>query len=103
MSKTSKKRAPLTFGTAGQGAISAPLGLNSKEPAVPQLTETVSEPKTQKPKARDGKQFIAAHVIPEASKQFKLLALQQDKTSQDLLIEAINDVFAKYGMSRIAE
>jgi hypothetical protein len=51
---------------------------------------------------RDGRQFIAAHVTPEAAKQFKLLVVQQDKTTQDMLIEAINDIFAKYGLSRIA-
>ena len=51
---------------------------------------------------REGRQFIAAHVTPEAAKQFKLLVVQQDKTTQDMLIEAINDLFAKYGLSRIA-
>jgi hypothetical protein len=41
-------------------------------------------------------------VLPDAAKQFKLLAVQQDKDVQELLIEAINDLFAKNGLSRIA-
>jgi len=53
-------------------------------------------------KGREGRQFIAGHILPEAAKQFKLLAVQQDKTTQDMLIEAINDLFAKHGLSRIA-
>ena len=57
----------------------------------------------QTKKSRAGRQFLAAHVLPEAAKQFKLLAVQTDKTAQALLIEAINDLFAKHGLSRIAD
>ena len=57
----------------------------------------------QTKKGRAGRQFLAAHVLPEAAKQFKLLAVQTDKTAQALLIEAINDLFAKHGLSRIAD
>lgn len=57
----------------------------------------------QTKKGRAGRQFLAAHVLPEAAKQFKLLAVQTDKTAQALLIEAINDLFAKDGLSRIAD
>ena len=34
--------------------------------------------------------------------QFSILAIQQDKDVQELLVEAINDLFAKNGLSRIA-
>jgi hypothetical protein len=63
------------------------------------------ERRRAKDKPRTGKeerQFIAANVTPEAAKQFKLLVVQQDKTTQDILIDAMNDLFAKYGLSRIA-
>jgi hypothetical protein len=39
--------------------------------------------------------------LPDAAKQFKLLAVQHDKTTQDLLVEAINDLFAKHALCRI--
>jgi hypothetical protein len=44
---------------------------------------------------RDGK--------TSGAKQFKLFAVQQERTTQALLVEAINDLFAKYGLSRIAD
>jgi hypothetical protein len=44
--------------------------------------------KNKKKMGREGRQFIAGHVMPDAAIQFKLLAVQQDKDVQDLLIEA---------------
>jgi len=58
---------------------------------------------TERKKGRAGRQFLAAHVLPEAAKQFKLLAIQRDKDIQEQLIEAVNDFFAKRGLSRIAD
>lgn len=55
------------------------------------------------PKGREGRRFIAAYALSEMAHQFKLLALQQKRTVQSLLVEAINDLFAKYRMSRIAD
>lgn len=39
---------------------------------------------------------------PAAWKQLKLLAIERDHTAHDLLLEAVNDLFAKYGKSKIA-
>ncbi len=64
---------------------------------------TTKATKATRAKSRKGRQFIAAHVVPEAAKQFKLLSVQQDRTTQSMLIEAINDLFTKYGLSRIAD
>jgi len=89
------KRTPLTFTPEKKGA---------RAPAAAQpVQETAAPSTTVRGKGRQGRQFIAAHVVPEAAKQFKLLAVQQDRTTQDLLVEAINDLFAKYGLSRIAD
>jgi len=87
------KRSPLTFTPENKG---------SHAPAAVQET-TATPSTTARGKSRQGRQFIAAHVVPEAAKQFKLLAVQQDRTTQALLVEAINDLFAKYGLSRIAD
>ena len=54
-------------------------------------------------KSREGRRFLAAHVSNETIKQMGLLAVQQERTKQNILIEAINDLFVKYGLSRIAE
>ena len=88
------KRSPLTFNPEKK----------SPSALAAQPVEETAPPKTAvKGKGRQGRQFIAAHVVPEAAKQFKLLAVQQDRTTQTLLVEAINDLFAKYGLSRIAD
>jgi hypothetical protein len=88
------KRSPLTFN---------PEKKSSSAPAVQPVEEKATPKTSVKGKGRQGRQFIAAHVVPEAAKQFKLLAVQQDRTTQALLVEAINDLFAKYGLSRIAD
>ena len=88
------KRAPLVFDTKASPSANVP----KKE-----IHANAQTNKQSTAKGRDGRQFIAAHALPEAAKQFRLLAVQQDKTSQELLIEAINDLFAKYGLSRIAD
>lgn len=77
----------------------SPLVFEKKSPAAPSTLlpapEVPAPGTTAKAKSRAGRQFIAAHVVPEAAKQFKLLAVQQERTTQSLLIEAINDLFAK--------
>jgi hypothetical protein len=92
------KRAPLTFKVDKVNQAPA----EAKQTSLPASTKTSKRAKDETKPGRDGRQFIAAHVMPEAAKQFKLLAVQQDKTTQVMLIEAINDLFAKYQLSRIA-
>ncbi|MEQ1789324.1 MAG: ribbon-helix-helix domain-containing protein [Rickettsiales bacterium] len=101
------KRAPLSFNT--EKAVLASV-VPSDETRLPTNKQTKQQKNTktrkqindETKKGREGRQFIAGHVLPEAAKQFKLLAVQQNKTTQDMLIEAINDLFAKHGLSRIA-
>jgi hypothetical protein len=110
------KRAPLSFNT--EKVTSASLAPTVKTGLPPNAQtekrenaqshqrsniETSKRANTQTKKGRAGRQFLAAHILPEAAKQFKLLAVQRDKTTQDMLIEAINDLFAKHGLSRIAD
>ena len=94
------KRAPLYFNTDKI----TPVAVTPKNKTrLPANAQTSKQAKEETKKGRQGRQFIAAHVLPEAAKQFKLLVVQQDKTTQDMLIEAINDLFAKYGLSRVAD
>jgi hypothetical protein len=101
------KRAPLSFNT---DKVIPPAAIVSEKTSLQENTQTQKQPTKQTRKreseqtkaSRAGRQFIAAHVMPEAAKQFKMLALQKDTTTQDLLIEAINDLFAKHKLSRIA-
>ncbi len=93
------KRSPLSFSL--DTSVSPVIAPAKPAPREPELQP--AEKSQIKSNSRAGRQFIAAHVLPEAAKQFKLLAVQHDKTTQTLLIEAINDLFAKYGLSRIAD
>lgn len=52
--------------------------------------------------SRIGKKTVAAHFDPAVSKQLKHLGLERDSSTQALLREAINDLFAKYGKPPIA-
>ncbi len=51
---------------------------------------------------RIGKKTVAAHFDPAVSKQLKQIGLEHDRSTQDLLREAINDLFQKYGKGAIA-
>jgi len=51
---------------------------------------------------RRGKRAVTFWVNPEPHKQFKLLSVREERPGQDLMEEALNDLFAKYGMHRIA-
>lgn len=67
---------------------------------------TASEPPTRAayPKAstRAGKRVVTAYVSPEAFRQLKRIAADEDAQVQDLLTEGLNAVFAARGLSRIA-
>jgi hypothetical protein len=54
------------------------------------------------PPSRVGKKPVTAFFDPEVSRQIKKLGLDQDKTMQDLLQEALNDLFRKYDLPPIA-
>lgn len=52
--------------------------------------------------SRTGTRPITVHFPQEVRDQLKLIALQQQKTLQNLLAEGFNDLFAKYGKPEIA-
>lgn len=88
------KRSPLTFNPEKTAL------LKSDETSMLSNTQTT---KQVNKKSREGRRFLAAHVSNETIKQIGLLAVQQERTKQNILIEAVNDLFAKYGLSRIAD
>lgn len=75
------------------------------------VTEAVStSPKQAKsgagqeahPPSRTGKRQVAAYFPVPVQRQLKLLTVENDTTVQNLLAEALNDLFAKYGKPEIA-
>ena len=51
---------------------------------------------------RDGKSNFTGYFPPEVKKQLRILAAERSTTIQDLLAEALNDLFAKNGKPEIA-
>jgi hypothetical protein len=58
--------------------------------------------RSPRPKGREGKKVISGFFDKEVSRQLSRLAIDQDRTNEDLLREAINDLFAKYHLPNIA-
>lgn len=54
------------------------------------------------PPSREGKKPVTGFFSPEISRQIKKLGLDQDKSMQNLLQEALNDLFRKYDLPPIA-
>ena len=54
------------------------------------------------PPGREGKKTVIAYVDPAAVRELKILAAKKDATQQDLIVEALNDLFVKHGMKPIA-
>jgi hypothetical protein len=75
----------------------------SVAPAVaPALPPQSIQPRPAPARTRQGKKMIAAPVDPAARKQLKALANEQDRTAEDLIREALRDLFVKYGKPAIA-
>jgi len=79
------------------------------QPAKPKLEELQAAAAVRRlaspaavPPSRVGKKPVTAFFDPEVSRQIKKLGLDQDKTMQDLVQEALNDLFRKYDLPPIA-
>jgi hypothetical protein len=51
---------------------------------------------------REGKKMIAAPVDPAAHRQLKMLAAESGRKAEDLIREALRDLFTKHGKPPIA-
>ncbi|MCJ2124763.1 ribbon-helix-helix domain-containing protein [Methylobacterium sp. J-077] len=71
-------------------------------PAEPKPAEPPARAAYPKATTRAGKRVVTAYVSPEAFRQLKRVAADEDAQVQDLLTEGLNAVFAARGLSRIA-
>lgn len=53
-------------------------------------------------KTREGKRVATVYLEPEALRQLKRIGFDEETTVQELLVEGVNAVFEKRGLSRIA-
>jgi hypothetical protein len=85
------------------GAIKA--AAHGPEPTTERIAtdEAPSAPRPFKPaRTREGKKMIAAPVDPAARQQLKMLSAELDRKAEDLIREALRDLFTKYGKPPIA-
>jgi len=74
-------------------AASAPVAANAPAPSTPRAIKT---------RSREGAVQIAAFFPEEVRAQLKVLAAEQRREVQDLMAEALNLIFVKYGKAEIA-
>lgn len=65
-------------------------------PAVEKITQS------HLPPSRRGKKRLEVWVSPEARKQLKLIAVEEDKSQDRVMADALNMLFAKHGVPPIA-
>jgi hypothetical protein len=70
---------------------------SQKEPS-----KTVESTKSDVPPSRVGKKAITGFFDPAVSRQLKIIGLEEDKSVQAMLAEALNDYFEKHGKNPIA-
>lgn len=90
-------------------ALSAAAGHAFSRPVASTTESVPSEAQISKPNllrvvppSREGKKPVTGFFSPETSRQIKKLGLDCDKTMQELLQEALNDLFRKYDLPPIA-
>ena len=73
-------------------------------PKIVEPLESLGDDKTDSKVApsRRGKRAIVGHFDPVVCRQLKQIALDEDKSSQALLAEALNLLFQSYGKKPIA-
>ena len=75
------------------------------KPREPTPSPAAPEPDThaQRAPSRRGRKAVTIYLDTAAHRQLRTLALDQDRSVQDLSVEAYNDLFQKHGKARIAD
>jgi hypothetical protein len=97
----STKRASLASALRGVASQAEPAASVSAASGLAAST-TPGDVRWARPASRVGKKTIAGHFDPAVSVQLKQIGLERDRSTQELLREAINDLFVKYGKGPIA-
>jgi hypothetical protein len=74
--------------------------LTKKVAEAPVARDVSSPNKWPRAGTRQGKRAMTVWVTEDVFKDIKILAIKQDKTIQDLLLEQVNATLVKYGVRR---
>jgi hypothetical protein len=93
-------------------SLAAALQSYNRAPAIPEVSPRAVRPRSDEtkekplralvPPSRVGKKALTCYFDPAVSKQVKQIALDRDLSIQDLLAEALNDLFQKYKKPTLA-
>ncbi len=70
--------------------------------ATPPPQKKTAAPASTRAIARVGKKAISGFYDPAVAKQLKILAVNEDRTTQAMIGEALNLLFEKYGLAPLA-
>lgn len=73
------------------------------QPSAPPPDKAQSEPSYRTAQTRADTRQIGGHFKPEVAQTLRLIAVEQDKDVQEILAEALNMVFGRYGKATRAE
>ena len=101
---------PSLFGNAASKASAEPEAVSedqgeaapARAPVSPALSEPASASRYPKAKTREGKRVATVYLEHEALRQLQKVGFDEETTIQALLVEGINAVFERRGLSRIA-
>jgi hypothetical protein len=73
------------------------------QPAAPPPEKAQTAPSYRTAQTRAETRQIGGHFKPEVAQTLRLVAVEQDKDVQEILAEALNMVFVRYGKATRAE
>ena len=91
------KRPNLAAVAAAAGSTRRPDAGTGPAPAKREVPDQATPPKT-----RVGTKQVAAHFPEDVAWQLRALAVERKTTLQNLMAEALNDLFAKHGKPEVA-
>ena len=71
-------------------------------PAAPAPVATDTDDHAHRAPSRRGRKAVTFYLDPAGHRQLRMITLESDRSTQSLLVEAVNDMFQKHGKPRIA-
>ena len=93
----SRARPPFSFDSGNGALLPKSLPPTTKAEADQQVL-----PKVEKEGSRTGKKGVTFYLSPDAAKQLKILSVDLETSVQDLMVDAVDMLFAKHGRNRSA-
>src|SRR5271166_6681456 len=94
-------RASLKSIAGGSGKSPAAAGLTTEPPPAP--TPEQDQPSYRTAQTRADTRQVSGHFKPDVAQTLRLIAAEQGKDIQEILAEALNMIFARYGKAVRAE